>query len=264
MACINPQTLNDGTVVPCGYCNLCLQLKRMDWCVRLSEEQRVSHSSHFITLTYGNAKKNSDDLVPRDLQLFVKRLRRFQDGLFDGLTPIRYYSVGEYGELYGRPHYHSIMFNLLPHAVERLECIWGHGFVHVGSVSGASIGYVTAYSIKKFSSPGRERPFARMSKNPGIGSSYLHPDTIKFHNDAQLIDYSRNGVKSHLPRYFRERIFTPEARRVLRVAQLQNMEVGYSRDIAELRKFHSDPYYYYGERQRFANEVIGKSINYKF
>jgi len=233
----------------------------MDWCVRLVEEQRSSYSSHFLTLTYADAPP---DLVPKDLQDFKKRLRVFQDRKFDGLVPLRYYSVGEYGELFGRPHYHSIMFNMIPHTVEAVERIWGRGNVHVGTVTGASIGYVTAYSLNKYNSPGREKPFANMSKRPGLGSGYLTSGNIQFHKSTKESNVLRNGVTAHMPRYYRYRIFDDGERRSIRNSQLADMEVGYDRTIEKLKAFNSNPYFYYGERQRYANEVIGKNINYKF
>jgi len=242
----------------------------MDWCFRLSEEQRGSFSSHFLTLTYESAPA---DLVPKDLQDFTKRLRTFQARQYDGLVPLRYYSVGEYGELRGRPHYHSIMFNMIPHTVECIEKIWRSGYtapgvkrgaVHVGTVTGPSIGYVTAYCINRFNSPGREPPFSRMSKNPGIGANYLTPSTIQFHKDGQIDDVSRYGVSAHMARYYRYRIFDYDERLLLRARQLAKMESQYEKDIQALSKFSKNPYYYYGERQRFANDVIGSQLNYTF
>jgi len=51
---------------------------------------------------------HADSLIKRDVQLFVKRLRKDQDAR--GLAKIRYYLVGEYGDQTKRPHYHAAIF----------------------------------------------------------------------------------------------------------------------------------------------------------
>lgn len=259
MACISPITLKNEQVVPCGYCRHCLQLKRMDWCFRLSEEQRVSRSSYFLTLTYA---EDPGDLVPKDLQDWLKRLRRFQDGCYDGLLPVRYYNVGEYGERTGRAHYHSIIFNLIPDTVLALPRLWGHGHVHVGKVSEASIGYVTSYVINRFNSPGREPPFATMSKKPGLGNCYLTPSMVEFHRDGNVDFVSRNGRKAHMARYYRDRIFSADQRLSLRQSQMVEIERVYELEIERLRAFHVNPYWYYDERRRYSESVIGSQLNY--
>lgn len=263
MPCDHPITLKSEDVVPCGYCPPCLQLKRMDWAFRLNEEQLNSYSSHFLTLTYAD-KTNTDDLVKEDLQKFTKRLRTFHDRAYDGLVPLRYYSVGEYGELLGRPHYHSVMFNMIPEAVDKLQDIWGHGHVHVGDVTPASIMYVCGYVITRHNHPGREPPFAMMSKKPGLGAGYLHQDVINYHKHGKVDFVSRHGIKSHMARYYRERIFDDVDRKALRSKQLVELEAAYDRSIEQLRDSHSNPYAYYEERRRFASEQIGKRIGYTF
>jgi len=101
----------------------------------------------------------------RDFQLFMKRLRKFlvegQRSMRD--DPVRYYMCGEYGDTTGRPHYHSLMFNLgfsdkVLWKVERgvslyisktLSDIWGLGHCTIGDVTFESAAYVTRYSMKK-------------------------------------------------------------------------------------------------------------------
>lgn len=72
------------------------------------------------------------------------QLRRFPDS-----PNLRYYTVGEYGTQTHRPHYHSIMFNMQPQLLRELPEIWGQGITHHGTVTQASIHYVTKYVIEK-------------------------------------------------------------------------------------------------------------------
>ena len=81
------------------------------WSFRLREELKDSESAHFLTLTYDDEHiiitgNNEPTLYKRDVQLFLKSLRKLQK------QKIKYYFVGEYGGKTDRPHYHAIIFNL--------------------------------------------------------------------------------------------------------------------------------------------------------
>ena len=84
----------------------------------------------------------------REVQLFFKRLRKSSD------KKLRYYACGEYGGRFGRPHYHAIVYGLLPDQETRalVKDTWGLGLVHVGSVTYDSCRYVAQY-IRKNSRP---------------------------------------------------------------------------------------------------------------
>ena len=95
--------------VPCGRCIECLKLRVNSWYVRINEELKISSSAYFVTLTYEHEPITPDGeptLDYRDIQLFMKRLRKCQD------EKIRYFIVGEYGSKTGRPHYHALLFNI--------------------------------------------------------------------------------------------------------------------------------------------------------
>ena len=128
MHCINPVTLNryehrralkivteQGMTVPCGKCIACRKAKAREWTLRMLHELDTSRDATFLTLTYDDDSLHVSpntgfaSLCKRDLQLFFKRLRRALPGL-----PLRYFSVGEYGDNTLRPHYHAIMYNLSP------------------------------------------------------------------------------------------------------------------------------------------------------
>ena len=109
-------------------------------------------------------------LFKPDLARFFKRVRK-------NFGQFRYYGVGEYGELKGRPHYHVLAFGI-EMSLESLRSTWNMGHVHIGDVESASINYCVEYALKSQKSHDlielRRLPeFAVMSTNPGIGAFAL-------------------------------------------------------------------------------------------
>lgn len=115
------------------------------------------------------------DLSKRDIQLFLKRLRKAHESHRGQMQPIKYYAVGEYGGITGRPHYHIILFNA---DIELIQDAWQNGQVHYGKVSGASVGYTLKYMTKPSRIPmhrndDRTKEFSLMSKGLGKNISLL-------------------------------------------------------------------------------------------
>lgn len=76
----------------------------------MNELMYWNNEAVFLTLTYDDEHLPSDyGLHKDDLQNFWKRLRKDLD--LEN-KKIKYYACGEYGDLYGRPHYHAIVFGL--------------------------------------------------------------------------------------------------------------------------------------------------------
>lgn len=132
-----------------------------------------------------------------------------------------YYAVGEYGSETQRPHFHSILFNLLKKEKDSqfLEGVWKNGHVHVGDVTGASMAYVTGYLQKHISreeneSDDREKEKSFMSK--GIGHNYITPARSKYYK-RKLKPFLtiEGGQKLSLPRYYKDKIFTEEEKTIL-------------------------------------------------
>ena len=107
--------------LPCGHCLGCRVDHAKEWSNRLIMESMYHDSAFFVTLTYDDDHipivEHTDEetgeyfinssLCKRDIQLFIKKLRRrFPD------DSIRYYIAGEYGPSTGRAHYHAIIFGL--------------------------------------------------------------------------------------------------------------------------------------------------------
>lgn len=129
------QTLRD-MMVRCGKCYNCKQTKINEWCTRMYAHAEDFKNVYFITLTYRSfvslnsqvsqlivdrlrdAVWHFDDknythhssynpclLVKSHYQNFLKRLRKNT-----GINDLTYVMSGEYGHMYGRPHFHLILF----------------------------------------------------------------------------------------------------------------------------------------------------------
>lgn len=201
--------------VPCGKCPNCVARRVSGWSFRLMQEDKMSKSSSFITLTYDTdnvplTRNGYMSISKRDIQLFFKRLRKFNG------DKIRYYAVGEYGGKSLRPHYHIILFNLK--RLQEVEAAWKHGSIHYGTVSGASVGYTLKYMSKKSRIPmhvndDRIPEFALMSK--GLGEGYITPEIIAWHKNKRLLDKRvhvtlNGGQKVSMPRYYKQKIYNEQ------------------------------------------------------
>lgn len=181
---------------------------------RLEQEHRYSKGAIFVTLTYDPKHIPSNgSLDKRHLQLYLKKLRK-QDQKENGLTKIRYFAVGEYGTLYGRPHYHLLLFNVSPILAQ--NC-WRDnrgkpiGNVHIGKVTAASVGYVTKYIVQTQSDHPKwqtiQKPFTLMSRAYGIGARYLTDEMVQWHRSGDKNYAMRNDQKTRLPRFYKNKIW---------------------------------------------------------
>lgn len=240
---------SSGVTVPCGRCVDCRLAYARDWSVRCMHEFQMSIGGCFVTLTYSDANLPPDlSLRYVDFQLFMHRLRNRFGG-------VRFFMCGEYGDNFGRPHYHAILFNVVPDDLvylrregkitlfrsKMLEEVWGNGFVSVGAVSRHSAAYVARYSLKKLSGAaaevygGREPPFAKMSLRPGIGFEWF----MKYHADVFPVDnVIIEGKAFPVPRYYRklqERFDIVGFKRLKREHAAKGREVRKSGEASERR-----------------------------
>lgn len=242
--------------LPCGQCIGCRLAYSLDWASRCMAEAQMHEKKCFVTLTY-----DDDHLVPDvvhshlrlkdgklvsdgtcigysvcvwEFQKFMKRLRKFFK-----VSGIRFFHAGEYGERFGRPHYHALLFGVdfpdrvplrqtdagsIIYSSKVLSQIWGKGYCSIGDVTFESAAYVARYCVKKITGAGKEvrdarglLPYERvdvvsgevhsvkgeyvtMSRRPGIAKSWFD----KYKSDVYPHDYfvRRGGVKMPPPRYF--------------------------------------------------------------
>lgn len=171
MLCKGPYAIR-GMLVPCTRCLPCRFNRRRMWTFRMVLETLKHGDSSFLTLTYDdNHLPAGGTLVPRDAQLFIKRLRKALDPI-----KIRYFLVGEYGDTSNRPHYHAALFGVPLSADKIVQEAWGKGHVMLGDLNLHSAQYIAGYTVKKMTQKedvrlnGRHPEFARMSLRPGIGA----------------------------------------------------------------------------------------------
>ncbi|UDN67637.1 replication initiator protein [robinz microvirus RP_78] len=211
--------------VPCGRCSGCRLEHSRQWALRCMHEKRMHTNSAFLTLTYSDANLPSGNtLVKRDLQLFMKRLRKIYPVVLDNegnnLNAVRFFACGEYGEKTNRPHYHVLLLNqdfndrkLIKsgseynlYASATLSQLWTAGYHAIGDVNFHSAAYVARYCMKKQTGPkakehynGRETEFIVMSRRPGIGTSYVSKYAGELYTHDNCIV---NGFPSSLPRFY--------------------------------------------------------------
>lgn len=207
--------LPSHVMLPCGRCLYCRTKRARDWATRCYHEALTSEASCFVTLTYAPEHlPKGGTLVKRDLQLFIKRLRK-------AIAPvkIRFFACGEYGAHLSRPHYHVLVFGWRPPdlvlwCTSRKSCtlyrsalverLWPLGYSTVGDVTIRSCGYVARYCLKKvYRCPdyydGRLPEFTACSTRPAIGRRWLETCSgPTYPDDFVVVD----GVKRKPPRYY--------------------------------------------------------------
>lgn len=243
MNCLSPVVLKSGVVVPCGKCELCRSDRRNDWSIRLAIHlMSCDYMPMFITLTYDDCnlpymcedwftkavlpfscndfdetqemQKHWSAIVPtlyrEDVSKFLKAYKRkyhLTNDLF------QYFGCGEYGDRFGRPHYHLLFFGdyelfKLYHddssiAEERLSRVWNKGRVHVGIAGYDGIHYVTKYCLKEQLDdlhPLARPPFTIASN--GLGTNYINsPNGKKLRNRLEYISRNHDEIIGNCPWY---------------------------------------------------------------
>lgn len=247
----------ESMYVPCGMCSYCRMRYSLQWKSRLIQEFKDNTNAVFFTLTYRDDKvplaflngktmysddwddeldvssilslnnDNSDFLysrpsfpfaVKRDIQLFLKRLRKA--AFSDYGTKIRYYIISEYGPKTLRPHYHGILFYdgdaLTPAVRDLISSKWQLGFVDSKFANEGSADYVSAYCSGSVSLPllysfKPFKPFVLASRKNPIGFKYFgktNESSLFFACEPTYITKDREGEhEEYLSEYYRNKLF---------------------------------------------------------
>lgn len=252
MLCPNPITfkkwkkLEQGYImltVPCGSCAACKESKRLDWAVRLREHAKY-YPSCFVTLTYTDEHlplgyNDIPIVVKKDLQNYFKRLRK------EISQKIKYFAVGEYGTYTYRPHYHVMFFNVKSEDYKKIADTWNYGTAIFREFTMSRAMYIAKYHIIKTQYPvGATRPFMLCSK--GIGAEYINR-MKEYHSESlERCFYTLEGKKTKLPRYLKDKIYTPYQRS--RIAEIMTESIDKA-DMEEFKRYSHK----YGSKEYFQN-----------
>ena len=217
MSCTHPVYLKEqDIIVPCGKCFYCRRKYILMWSLRLTHELiTYENKAVFVTLTYNDENLPPDKSVNvRDIQLFIKRLRKYYSGI-----KIKYFCVSEYGSEKRtlRPHYHLIIYGLtfdntkeevFRHSAIFTKYIWKKGFTTVKPVHCNTIGYTLKYIMKnvlyenkQLVKKGLKVNFSLKSK--GLGLDYLL-NNWRDYVYANYIPFKK--YKIGVPRYYRDKM----------------------------------------------------------
>ena len=199
--------------VPCGVCMYCRIQRSREWAVRLMHESQYHDSCVFLTCTYDNDHlPEHSSLRKRDYVLFMKRLRKQLD------RKIKYFSCGEYGGQFGRPHYHAIVFGMSADDFDYFDTYvrdgtryylyrhssWPYGLINVEQVTYQSCRYVAGYIQKTVIGDAakahygvREHPFSLMSK--GLGRQHALDNAARYRKRPMCTMF---GAEVGFPRYY--------------------------------------------------------------
>lgn len=236
--------------VPCGWCLNC-RLDRQNWLTDAMtyEQKKYNYVCSFVTFTYDDihieelSNITPDDFyfydgkvlpynIDRELvyslkkshaQQFLKRLRSKINYLYEKHNiknvdlcrkDFKYFCSGEYGDSFGRPHYHFVFFGLdWQFCRELFESCWQNGLIDSKPVTSGCFQYVTKYLTKQchgsqakemYDDKHIERPFSAHSLGLGKGLILDQYDFIKSHNLNYLTD---NNTLRPIPIYYRSHFF---------------------------------------------------------
>lgn len=166
--------------IPCGKCETCLIDRRYSRALRIMlEAESWPGKSYFVTLTFDNENLGHPDLDHNEWSQFIKNFRqefcqakycdvsiprhwkRFGKVRSETFKKIKQVMCGEYGDEFGRKHFHGIIFNHYfddlretgfyskkgnpIRTSDALREVWKKGNVHVEEVNMDLALYVSAY-----------------------------------------------------------------------------------------------------------------------
>jgi len=152
------------------------------------------------------------------------RERWLKEGVTGKWSPkYRYFTVGEYGGQGDRPHYHIVMYNIPNDYIdtnnltgklfsETLEKIWNKGIIDIDEVARGSAHYMTKHHLFPYTEiwledTDRQKPFAIMSKKPGLGLNWIDDKITNYiKNSKNSYATLKDGSKIPIGRYLKEKV----------------------------------------------------------
>lgn len=244
--------------VPCGLCYPCLKRFQNDWRVRLLNEWlNLSISEQkkcrFLTLTVAPRYYN---IMLKQPQKMIKHFRDEYRRLFK--KSVRYWAITERGDETDRLHLHMLVFNTDATRSD-FDTIWKYGMVNNRVVNKKRIMYCISYITdgvdpKTLILPKERKP--KVFCSPGLGKSYvtnLNRNNHIINDSFNRFNLSVNlgGYNYAMPRYYQNKIFTDEEKRLIKYDRLIYMDTP------------KPPYYIgkmrYNDIKSFCNSLISQT-----
>lgn len=248
-------------LVPCGRCGICIKSHKTSWQIRLKEEMNSATSAYFITLTYA---VSPPELIKSDFQKFMKRLRKNSK-----CGKIKYYAIGDYGDRFGRPHFHLLLYNY-DQSLEWIEKSWKggefklmSGFVKIDPMNFGNISYITNYVVNKTEWPlhdKRQKPFMLCSR--GIGITYVDKMRDYHLQDISRTYYHDQGYRKAMPRYYKNKLYS-EVKYLQQSKLRERMVRAQNKEILRLSKLSHQPVSEYWLRLENKSDAIIRSIEHQ-
>lgn len=181
LVCSSPYMVDRLLPVPCGQCHACRIAAKRRVVFRAGLESCQHVDACCATLTYNDEFVGDGNVRRAEWKLVKDRLaKKFR---LDTGRKLRFFGIGEYGEKFGRPHWHVVAFGMpLVLGEQYWKQAWtdpktgqSMGYVSVGEAGPAAMDYIAGYCVKKLTRRGdrwlgeREPEFVVRPNRPGLG-----------------------------------------------------------------------------------------------
>lgn len=228
------------------------------------EEERLVLEEKINAMYTVDGRKKLFGLHYRDVQLFMKRLRRYEK-YHNNNTGLKFYAAGEHGGKKGRPHWHMILYNASPALIrtfkfrgfskknkeiyksKEVESVWSLGFVD-GSInlSDDAMFYTVGYTLKKQENAMGDEVGHGSAK---LGWSYISKYMESIVNNGYIMN---DGRRYSIPTAYLNQFKKQEFRSIL--AQFPDHKASDALDIWRMVSYNISM------RRRFSREKFKKSI----
>lgn len=245
--------------VPCGKCIGCLKVRQQQYSFRAEWEAQDPRNKVilFVTFTYAPKFLMDNELSKIDMQRYIRRLRK---ALPD--CRVKYLICGEYGELYGRKHYHAILYFDKYIDFKVVSDCWTFGIVDIAPFTLARAGYVAKYSVKQIGSRDDQdhsiMPFLLVSNSLGFYFLDKYGDFCRREYVSSWPNLS--GFPVSLPRVFMERLFPPDDKRHLDMELTNPAFKSYRSFTSDLEKLKEKNRCAYDSRVKIQSVLSRKSV----
>ena len=221
--------------IGCGNCLECKKQKYNEWKVRLLEDSRNNNNGRFVTLTFSNESikkiikegKLESKGYELDNEIAVYAVRHFLERWRkEHKKSVRHWLITELGHKGTENiHLHGIIWT---NELSDIEKHWRYGYVYIGysGVNELTANYLSKYILKTDIQHKEYKSKIMCSK--GIGGNYKERLDSKrnLYKKGETIEYyvDKKGVKSGLPKYYRNQLYSDEEKEALWIEKLDKKE----------------------------------------